>query len=141
MRLEFTFESTANAVVAPATGVYQIVDFQLELTIIELSDEGENMVRSNYNYPQTPLYLHGTSWRHYVSSLPTSAGQYSTLVPARFASVKSLVCLPRKTLAAVGTTFYLSSRVNPNIQQYLWRIGSSIVPSKSVYLEGTNTAP
>ena len=94
IRLEFTFESQASAIVQSATaGVLQILDFQLELTIVELSDEGENMVRSNYQYPQMPLYLHGSSWRHYVSQLGTSSGGYSTLVPARFASLKQATCI------------------------------------------------
>ena len=93
IRLEFTFESLASAVVqsvAMTTGTCLILDFQLELTIVELSDEGESMVRSNCQYPQMPLYLHGCSWRHYVSQLPNSSGGYSTLVPARFASLKQL---------------------------------------------------
>lgn len=142
IRLEFTFESLASAVVQSGTvGVLQILDFQLQLTIVELSDEGESMVRSNYQYPQMPLYLHGSSWRHYVSALPaTSSGGYSTLVPARFASLKQLALLPRRNTETASTTSYsLSSRVNPNIAQYWWRIGSSIIPSKAVYLESSGS--
>ena len=141
IRLEFTFETLDSAVVqAAVAGVLQILDFQLELTIVELSDEGENMVRSNYQYPQMPLYLHGSSWRHYVSQLPNSGGGYSTLVPARFASLKQLALLPRRnTETASATSYSLSSRVNPNIAQYWWRIGSSIIPSKAVYLESSGS--
>ena len=138
IRLEFTFESLASAVVQSATaGVLSILDFQLQLTIVELSDEGENMVRSNYQYPQMPLYLHGNSWRHYVSQLPAAtSGGYSTLVPARFASLKQLALIPRRnTETSSATSYSLSSRVNPNIAQYWWRIGSAIIPSKAVYLE------
>ena len=139
IRLEFTFESTASAVVQNAVpGVLQILDFQLQLTIVELSDEGESMVRSNYQYPQMPLYLHGSSWRHYVSQLPAASGGYSTLVPARFASLKQLALLPRRSTEVASTTSYsLSSRANPNFTQYWWRIGSSIVPNKAVYLESS----
>ena len=137
IRLEFTFESTASSVVQNAApGTLQILDFQLQLTIVELSDEGENMVRSNYQYPQMPLYLHGSSWRHYVSQLGTSAGGYSTLVPARFASLKQIALLPRRnTEIASATSYSLSSRANPNFAQYWFRIGSAIIPSKAVYLE------
>ena len=141
IRLEFTFESLASGVVqttAMTTGTCQILDFQLQLSIVELSDEGESMVRSNYQYPQMPLYLHGCSWRHYVSQLPASAGQYSTLVPARFASLKQLALLPRRSTEVSSTTSYsLSSRVNPNFAQYSWRIGSSMIPSKPVFLENS----
>jgi hypothetical protein len=142
IRLEFTFESLATGVVTTtaftSAGTCQILDFQLQLTIVELSDEGENMVRSNYQYPQMPLYLHGCSWRHYVSQLPNSSGQYSTLVPARFASLKQLALLPRRsTEVSSATSYSLSSRVNPNFAQYSWRIGSSMIPSKPVFLENS----
>jgi hypothetical protein len=129
---------------AAVAGVLQILDFQLELTIVELSDEGESMVRSNYQYPQMPLYLHGSSWRHYVSQLPASGGGYSTLVPARFASLKQLALLPRRSTevgsATSSISYSLSSRANPNFTQYWWRIGSAIIPSKAIYLiSGGNT--
>ena len=141
IRLEFTFESLTSAVVQSVgmtTGTCLILDFQLELTIVELSDEGESMVRSNYQYPQMPLYLHGCSWRHYVSQLPNSSGGYSTLVPARFASLKQLALLPRRSTESSSSTSYsLSSRANPNFTQYWWRIGSAIIPPKAVYLENS----
>ena len=141
IRLEFTFESLASGVVATTamtTGTCQILDFQLQLTIVELSDEGESMVRSNIQYPQMPLYLHGTSWRHYVSQVPASAGGYSTLVPARFASLKQLALLPRRSTEIAQTNAYsLSSRINPNFAQYSWRIGSAMIPSKPVFLEAS----
>jgi hypothetical protein len=141
IRLEFTFESLASGVVATSpmtTGTCQILDFQLQLSIVELSDEGESMVRSNTQYPQMPLYLHGCSWRHYMSQLPASAGGYSTLVPARFASLKQLALLPRRsTETASAASYSLSSRINPNFSNYSWRIGSSMIPSKPVYLENS----
>ena len=142
IRLEITFETSALAVCAAAgTPAYSILDFQLELTIVELSDEGENMVRSNYSYPETPLYLHGSSWRHYTSTLPaTSSGGFSTLVPARFASLKQIALCPRRNTEINNALGYgLGSRVNPNFSYYWFRIGSSIIPSKAVTLEGTNT--
>lgn len=141
IRLEITFESNVLGVVtASGTSIYQISDFQLEMTIVELSDEGESMVRGSYSYPETPLYLHGASWRHYTSSLPASAGGFSTLVPARFASLKQLALIPRRTGDLATQAHYaLSSRINPNFQYYWFRIGSSIIPSKAVTIEGTNT--
>jgi len=143
IRLELTFETLALAVYGSAstpmtTGSYQILDFQLELTIVELSDEGENMVRNNYQYPEMPLYLHGSSWRHYTSQLPASAGGYSTLVPARFASLKQLALCPRRSTEIVNVQAYsVGSRINPNFAYYWFRIGSAIVPPKAVYLENS----
>ena len=141
IRIEITFETLAQAVCQTAlmtNGSYQILDLQLELTIVELSDEGENMVRNNYQYPEMPLYLHGSSWRHYTSQLPASAGGYSTLVPARFASLKQLALCPRRSVEVASTTSYsIGSRINPNFAYYWFRIGSAIVPPKAVYLENS----
>jgi hypothetical protein len=140
IRLEITFETlTLMAVQGTVlTSSPTILDFQLELTIVELSDEGENLVRSNYAYPEQPLYLHGASWRHYTSQLPASSGGYSTLVPARFASLKQLALIPRRSTEISNTLAYgLSSRANPNFAYYWWRIGSAILPPKAVYLENS----
>ena len=139
IRLEITFETSALGVVATAgTPVYSVVDFQLELCIIELSDEGEGMVRQVAN-PDEPIYLHGSSWRHYTSNLASgTSGGYSTLVPARFASLKQLALCPRRSSDQIATSYAIASRVNPNIEYYWWRIGSSVIPSKAVYLANTN---
>ena len=137
IRLEFTFESNANALYsAGGTATYTILDAQLELAIVELSDEGESMVNESLN-PNSPIYLHGSSWRRYTSSLPRSTGSYSTLVPARFASLKQLVMLPRRSSDQVAASYAISSRVNPFISSYFWRIGASQIPNKPVVLENS----
>lgn len=142
IRLEWVLAPQLQGMVATnaSTSAWSITSFELELCIIELSDEGENIVRS-VTPPENPIYLHGNSWRHYVSTLTALSGTYSTLVPARFCSLKSLVCLPRRnTEVSSETSYSLSSRVNPNFSSYFWRIGSAIIPSKSVVLENTTTA-
>ncbi len=143
IRLEITFETSALAVCSiTAATSFQITDFQLELSIMELSDEGESMVRQVAS-PDAPVFLHGSSWRHYVSTLASgTVGGYSTLVPARFASLKQLALIPRSsTQVSSALSYSIGSRVNPNIDYYWWRVGSSIIPSKAVYLENAgNTA-
>jgi hypothetical protein len=148
IRLEFSFEANNTAVsyqttggsAAAAGGNWSIVNMELDLCIVELSDEGMSMVNSVTPFNE-PVYLHGNSWRHYTSSLPASStGTYSTLVPARFASLKTLLCLPRRgTEISNVSGFSLSSRVNPNIAQYWWRIGAYIIPQKSVNLINSAT--
>ena len=141
IRMEFTLESQNVGMVyvnSPLVA-WSIISAELELCIVELSDEGESLVRGEAPISQ-PVYLHGNSWRHYVSSLPASSGGYSTLVPARFASLSSLVCLPRRSTEIANSAAYgTASRVNPNFAQYWWRIGSALIPQKSVNLENTNT--
>jgi hypothetical protein len=114
IRMEVTFESSAVAVCAAAgTPAFQVIDFQLELSIVELSDEGESMVRSIAN-PDEPIYFHGTSWRHYTSSLAASqSGTYAALVPARFASLKQIAVLPIcATQSTSATSYSVGSRIN-----------------------------
>ena len=141
IRLEFTFEANDAAVcyVSGTNGTWTITNAELELQIIELSDEGQSMVESVTPFSQ-PVFLHGNSWRHYVSTLASgTTGGYSYLVPARFASLKSLVCLPRKSSETTAKAYYsLSSRINPNIATYWWRIGAYIIPNKYITLYNTN---
>ena len=71
------------------------------------------------------------------------AGQFSILISARFASLKTLIVLPRRALKYLelinSYSYSLSSRINPNISSYWFRIGISIVPQKAVDLYNTST--
>jgi hypothetical protein len=143
IRLEITLESNLQGMVWTSTTTttnWTVVSAELELCIVELSDEGQNMVNS-VSSPDRPLYLHGQSYRHYTSNLPaTSQGGYSTLVPARFASLKSLVLLPRRNTEVIGATSYsMGSRVNPCLSTYWWRVGASIIPNKVITLDNANS--
>jgi hypothetical protein len=143
IRIELTWEQNNVAVcysTTTANAGWTIISAELELTIIELSDEGQSMVESVTPF-SNPIFLHGNSWRHYVSTLAAqNGGQTSMLVPARFASLKTLVLCPRRSTELTGTTSYsLSSRINPNLTQYWWRIGAYIIPNKMVYLNNSNS--
>ena len=124
----------------PTGASWQVTFAELELTYIELQDEAQHLV-DEITPPHHGIYLHGNSWRHYVSQLPASTtGVYSTLVPARMCSIKSLVCLPRRTTEVSSTTSYsLSSRVNPQIASYWWRCGSILIPARYVTLWNSST--
>ena len=125
IRIEISLEGNTTAFCASAnttaliSNAWSIISAELELNIIELSDEGMSIINSMTPFNQ-PVYLHGNSWRHYASSLPAStAGNYSTLVPARFASLKSICVLPRRSTEANAQQAYsLSSRINPGIQNF-----------------------
>jgi hypothetical protein len=145
IRLEFTLQTAllANYWSTTATGLtaWSIIDFQLELNILELSDDAMRMVESVTPFTQ-PIYMHGSSYRHYSSTLANgSSGQQSFLVPARFASLKQLIMCPRRaTEIGLQQAYSISSRVNPNIETYWWRVGSLIVPQKAITIKnGNNT--
>jgi len=141
IRLEFTLEQIALGMcyAGGGTSAWTVTGFELELCIVELSDEGEQMVR-DMTPPDYPIYIHGNSWRHYTSSYTAAAGMSSMIVPARFASCKSLVVLPHRGIDQVAIFYSIASRVNPNISSYYWRIGSNLLPSKMVYLENGSGA-
>jgi len=142
VRIELTWENlTQGMVFGSATAAsWSITQAELICTFVELSDEGEHMVRS-FTPPENPIYLHGTSYRHYTSNLQSgTSGNYSTLVPARFASLKTLILTPRRATEITSSTSYsISSRINPNIQYYWWRCAGAIIPQKYVILENSNT--
>ncbi len=141
IRIEITWEAQVQGMVAAAAGgtAWSVNGVELELTYVELQDESLAIVNSASPLNGT-LFLHGNSWRHYVSTLPTgTSGVYSTLVPSRQASLKSLVCLPRRaTEIASATSYSISSRINPNFANYWWRVGANLVPQKYVQLVNTN---
>jgi hypothetical protein len=147
IRLEFTLESLIASVVhvtTASTTNWNIISWELELAILELSDEGMSMVESITPFSQ-PIYMHGSSYRHYSSTLAQGVvGTQSTLIPARFASLKQIICCPRRAAEATtaGTAqlgYSISSRINPNIDSYAFRCGSLMVPQKPVYLKNSNT--
>ena len=143
IRLELTLEQNNIAVAYSNTGAptqgWVVQDFQLQLQIIELSDEGQSMVESVTPFNQ-PVYLHGTSWRHYSSTMATgTSGVYSTLVPARFASLKQLCVLPRRSVEVNDWKAYsISARVNPCFASYWWRVGAYLIPQRFVSLQNTS---
>ena len=142
IRLEFSLETNNAAVVyatAPTTN-WSIINMELELCIVEMSSEGMAMIERESPFSQ-PVYLHASSYRHFTANLPAAqTGQVTHLVPARFASLKSLHVLPRRSTETTSATSYsLSSRVNPLITAYQFRIGSLLVPQKQVNLKNTST--
>jgi hypothetical protein len=103
VRIELTFEGQTTAVcyssaAAPAAHLCTgnngyargISNLELELCIVELSDEGIAMVNEVTPFHE-PVYIHSSSYRHFVSNLAAgTTGMYTTLVPARFSSLKSV---------------------------------------------------
>jgi len=140
IRIELTWEANTQAICAAGgTPTWTVTDAQLMCQIIELSDEGMQQVESATPF-NNPVYIHSTSYRHYVSTLPAgTGGTFSTLVPSRFASTKTLIMLPRRAPEiAAATTHSISTRFNPAINSYWWRIGGAMIPQKPVTLYNPN---
>jgi hypothetical protein len=136
IRVEITWEANTQAICGAAgTPTWTITDCQLMAQIIELNDDGMAQVESATPF-SAPVYLHTNSFRHYVTTLPTgSAGTFSTLVPARFCSARSLIMCPRRSIEIADALGYsISARFNPCISSYWWRIGAAMVPQKPIVL-------
>jgi hypothetical protein len=146
LRLEFTLEGLVQSAVGSIALVspWSIISWELELTILELGDEGMNMVESITPFNE-PIYIHGSSYRHYSTSLANGVvGTQSTLIPARFASLKQIIMCPRRvaeaqTAATAAVAYSISSRACCNIDAYSFRCGSLMVPQKQVFLKNSNT--
>ena len=106
IRVEFTFaaaleavalgtQATVGTLVTGKSTLWEITKFELELCIVELSDEGMAMVNEVSPFNE-PIYIHSSSYRHFTSTMPTgTGGMYATLVPARFSSLKSITFMPK----------------------------------------------
>jgi hypothetical protein len=145
IRVEVTFQSLNKGAVVDTSydGAWSILNFELVVNILELSDEGMKMVESVSPFTQ-PIYMHGSSYRHFSSTVSTgSIGQRSLVVPAKYASLKGIIVCPRRASETAGTneaiSHSISSRVNPNIDTYWWRVGSLQVPQKPVTLKNSYT--
>ena len=146
IRVEITFNTAAlsgywsTSATAVSSSSLSIISVEMITNIVELSDAAMSMVEQVSPFTQ-PIYMHATSWRSYISTLPaSSSGQQSFLVPARFASLRSLVCCPRRSTEISGQNSYsISSRINPNIETYWWRVGSLMMPQKPVTLKNSST--
>ena len=141
LELQVLLESLVKGIVTGSATPSWVVQYaELVLEIVELSDISQQIVDS-VSSPDQSIYIHTNEWRYFSNSLPSgTTGLFSSLVSARYNSLKTLVCLPQLSATLVDETSYsCSSRINPNIINYQWRIGSSIIPNKMVTLRNDNT--
>lgn len=139
IRCEFTLEANATAVTAALLSAnWSVISFEVICSIIELSDEGYAQVLS-ISPPSSPIYLHGISWRNYVSNIPAASSANSILIPARFASLKTLFFHFRPAANVTSLLkLSLSARSNPAIAAWNLRISGGLIPAKQCILEGTS---
>lgn len=114
---------------------YTVLNAQLELTYVELGQEGMDLIDS-MSPPSAPQFIVGTSYGHYTNIIKNSTtGLYSCLVPCKNASLRSLHCLPRRnTEIGSATSYSLSSRVNPNIDYFNFIVSGTSIPQTPIFL-------
>ena len=142
LRLEILLENQTQAFVqiGSSTNVYTVINAELELQYIELSEEGMQLVNSSAP-PSSPIFIVGNSFRHYVQTIKSGTeGIFSCLVPSKLASLKALHILPRRNTEINSATSYsLSSRVNPNFDYVVLKVSGTQIPQKPIVLQGAST--
>lgn len=142
LRLEILLENQTQAFaqLGTITTAYSVINAELQLTYIELSDEGMALVNSTAP-PSSPIFIVGNSFRHYVQTIKSgTTGIYSCLVPSKLASLKALHILPRRNTEINSASSYsLSSRANPYFDYVVLKVSGTQIPQKPIYLQNTST--
>jgi len=139
IRMEFYLAANDDAIyygTAGAGATWQIINVEFCACFVELQDDAYEQ-----QYPQgQPVFISTTSYRHASTYLPqATAGEFTTLVPFRCASLTALYARFRNHATAAqgvnaSAAYRKSSSINPNLSNFYFRIGSSIYPNKPVYL-------
>lgn len=99
-------------------------------TFIELSDDSINIIRSSQGGAPLQYVIQQYANVQGSAQLLTSATSVSLPVSAKYASLKSLFCVPRQYADGSPTFFPLGSQ-HFNLSQFRLRIGSQILPAKA----------
>jgi hypothetical protein len=142
LRLEILLENQTQAFcqLGGVTATYSVINAELELTYIEVDDQGMQLINSTAP-PSSPMFIVGNSFRRYVQTIKSgTTGVYSCLVPSKLASLKALHILPRRNTEINSASSYsLSSRINPYFDYVQLKVSGSAIPQKPIYLQNTST--
>lgn len=142
LRLEILLENQTQAFcqLGGITTTYSVINAELQLTFIELSEEGMSLINSTAP-PSQPIFIVGNSFRHYVQTIKNATtGIFSCLVPSKLASLKALHILPRRNTEINSASSYsLSSRINPYFDYIVLKVSGTQIPQKPIYLQNTST--
>lgn len=117
--------STTNNSTITVSNVEYVANF------IELNDQAVSMIYSSLG--GSPLQFVIPDYRNYQFNqtfINGTAQQLNMPIPAKFSSLKSIFCAVRDK--GVGSaTFFPCSSVNKGIVDFVFRVGSQILPSKA----------
>lgn len=135
LEVQFLLETSAlafyNAGVAAPTD-YSISCFELHLAYVEISDAAMSEVMTTFGQQ---VYIASNTFRVAPLSLDANAaGSVTTLVPARYSSLKALHFVTSPSTYQVYDAYSIGGSVNPNIASFQLRIGQVTVPNRPVSL-------
>jgi len=137
LRLELQLVSGVNnfcaAAVSTVANSFSITNCEFIAQFIDLGDEAMSMIYSSLG--SEPLQMVVPDYRNYQGSQQVTIGSNTLLnfpIPAKFSSLKSIICSVRDRLPGNTQTnaYFPYSSVSFGIQSYQFRLGSQIVPSK-----------
>ena len=135
LSLEVTFVSSLLKFLCVSTALasnnFTISNVEFVGTFIELSDEAIASIRASQGGQPLQYVVQNYSNTNY-SAVLASASSTSINIPisAKYASLKSLFCIPRRYADGLETFFPYSS-THFNLNQWRIRIGSQNLPSKA----------
>jgi hypothetical protein len=132
LRVEITFATDANMVGVSASTINWEIDFPLlQLGVVELGDEADAIVRNVAG--STPI-VHGTSFRNFAITVPagtTKKSQQNYVLPARFASLNSILIAPRSEITNGNTVYNVGSRVKA-FESWHLKVGGEQFPQREI---------
>jgi len=139
IRLELQLVSSVNSfstatLSTPAINTFTITNCEYVAQFIELGDSAMSMIYASLG--GEPLQMVVPDYRNYQGSYTVTVGSNTLLnfpIPAKFSSLKSIVCSVRDKLPSnvQVLSYFPYSSVSFGIQNYQFRIGAQIVPSKA----------
>jgi len=130
LQLVSQMQNFVNQAVSTVANTMAITNCEYIAQFIELGDEAMRGVYGALG--AEPMQLVMPEYRNYqynAQLISATQTQINMPIPAKFSSLKSLLisCRDKGTGA---TTFFPTSSVSQGIQQYQFRLGSQVVPSK-----------
>lgn len=129
VQVEIVLNTAQRALVCAAANDvpgFTIDNFEFVQSLVELSEEGERMVRTATG---GEIVLSTDIYRAYNAQADSGTSTGVITVPARFASLKTLHAIwrPQADVVAVDKKS-LTGRANVSLSQFGWRIGAMSVP-------------
>jgi hypothetical protein len=134
LRVEIQLVSSlSNAMICTSPNAeIKLSNIEFVANFIELSDVAMSMI--SQSLAGAPLQFVIPQFKNFtwagLSALPDSQTQISIPVPAKYSSLKSLFIIPRDVGSGIANAFPFSS-VSKGIQEYTFRIGPNVFPSKA----------
>lgn len=135
LRLEITLADAAEGCVAEVAGQtdWDVDSVSYETEMIQTDAETFNAVAQAGASGDGLLRVPCESYRHYQAVVENGASNVSTLLPMKFKSLKTILCMFQKVTVATDDDGYsVSQRDRADYSSHQFRIGSRMVPAVKV---------